>query len=487
MTFIRIAGSNGQEIGKNFENAIAEYLKKKGYKNTDKPTHSKDGYEVDIRCTHQNTPVTVECKAHERNIDLPSIAAFYGKYTLNRYENTHLQGILFSLSPLTDNAKQFYDSIKENEPDIPFEMVNVDDLIKYLMDIPDNPPLEADYTKAEREFGKLVKEYNIILNYDIFIEDKENNIFLEYLNKSYYWICIVSSLVKGDYFLVLDKTAKIPKDHKELADQLKSESLLTDVKYLLSEKAELNPERLLWAIVHCEKNNEWKHVFKKTIELLSKSGNLDILSELLKNPAIRDTVSENDVISKIEDISENLLHGIENWKEEFCDTAQHCSQFLNFTFEHYIKINNKDAAVENLKKQIEIHSQILVLDKSRRAECIEKISQYIDTLVKITGENLSNYYRLAYDSSNKALKRLNNDLEKQEADEDTDISKFAESDYSAPYFFIELYEYHKKLLEKARNEENALWADEEISELNKKINDLHAQIERAEIEEPYQE
>ncbi|VVB93606.1 Restriction endonuclease [uncultured archaeon] len=479
MTFIRIAGLNGQEIGKNFENAIAEYLKKKGYKSTDKPRHH-NGYEVDFRGTHENTPVTVECKAHERNIDLPSIAAFYGKYSLDRYENLHLKGKFFSLSPLTDSAKQFYNSIKKNEPNIPFEVVTVDELIKNLVEIPDNPPLDADYTKAEREFEKLIKDYNIILNYGIFIEDKENNIFLEYLNKSYYWICIVSSVVKGNYFLVLDKTAKIPKDHKILADQLRiNEDLLIDVKYLLSEKAELNPDRLLWAIVHCEKNSEWKYVFKKTIELLSKSGNLDILSELLKNPDIRDTVSENDVINKIEDISENLLHGIENWREEFCDTAQHCSQFLNFAFEYYIHKNNKDAAVENLKKQIEIHSQILVLDKSLRAECVEKISQYIDTLVKITGEKLSDYYILAYEYSDKALKILNNDLEKQEASEDKDLSKFAKYD-SAPYFFIELYEHQIKLLENVKDEEHASWATKEILELD-------AKIDQANKEDPDQE
>lgn len=496
MTFIRIAGSNSQEIGKNFENAIKEYLKKIGYRSTGEPSYTKEGYQLDYQGTLEDTPVIVECKAHEDKIDMNSIAAFFGKYMIDR-NKPHEKGIFYSLSPLTDNAKRFYKFVKEkeqNEPNlnIRFEIITVDKLIKNLIDLQE-PLLEADFTKAERKFDKLVKDYNIILNYDIFIEDKENHIFLQYLNSSYYWICIVSTIIKGNYFLILDKTAEIPKDHKALADQLISESLLRsksplkDVKYLLSEKAEINPDRLLEAIVYCDGNNEWKRVFKKTIELLSKSGNLDILSELLKNPAIRDTVSENDVISKIEDISENLLDGIENWKEEFCDTAQHCSQFINFTFEHYIKINNKDAAVENLKKQIEIQSQILVLDKSRRAECVEKISQYIDTIVKINGETSSNYYISAYDSSNKALKRLNNELETQEVDKDKYIRTFAESDYSAPYIFIELYEYQKKLLEKARDEENASWADKEISELISKINELHAQIARAEIEEPDQE
>ena len=94
---------------------------------------------------------------------------------------------------------------------------------------------------------------------------------------------------------------------------------------------------------------------------------------------------------------------------------------------------------------------------------------------------------MAYDYTNKALKRLNNVSETQKVDEDKYIRMLAESDYSAPYFFIELYEYQKKLLEKARNEENVSWIKKEILELNENIHDLHAQIVRAEIEEPDQE
>ena len=85
MTFIRIAGRTGQEKGKNFEKAITKYLIRKGYEIDPKSTtHSRSGYEVDFEGTLGNTPLTAECKAHKGKIDLPLIAAFYGKYELKR-------------------------------------------------------------------------------------------------------------------------------------------------------------------------------------------------------------------------------------------------------------------------------------------------------------------------------------------------------------------------------------------------------------------
>ncbi len=344
-----------------------------------------------------------------------------------------------------------------------------------MIELPD-PPLEANYTKAEREFDKLVKEYNVILNYDIFIEDTENKIFLEYLNGYYYWICIVSS-IKGNRFLILDKTAKIPKDHIGLAEQLrKSESLLKDIKYLLSEKVELNPDRLLEAIVYCERNNEWINTFKSTIDLLSKYGYLDILSELFKNPTVRATVSKNDVIRKIENISEGLQNIKENWKDEFPSKAQYCSEFLDFALEYNIT-RNKDSAVENLKALIKIHSKILVFDKGKRSECVDKIAGYVDKLIEINGGKSSIYFESAYNSSKEALDILNSELETEIEDEDRLTSEFAKYDYFDQNNLIEIYECQKNLLEKARDEENALWADKMISELTNKINDLRAQLE----------
>ncbi len=481
MVFIRIAGITGQERGKNFEKAITNYLHKRGYKiNLKEPRRSRSGYEVDFNGTLEKTPVTVECKAHKGKIDVPLIAAFFGKYAIKRRKDNRYIGKFFSLSPLTDDAKNFIESIQESEENIPFEVITADELINNLIEVQD---LEADYTKAEREFEKLVKEYNNVLNYNGYIEDKENKIFLEYLNKSYYWICIVSS-IKGNHFLILDKKAEIPKDHKSLADQLReTENVLKDVRYLLAEKAELNSEMLLQAIIYCERNNEWKHVFKNTIELLSNKGYVDILSELFENPTVRTTVSKNDIIRKIEDISEKLLYGIENWKEE-CYIAQHCSQLLNFVYEYNIK-NNEDSAVENLKTQIKIQSQILVFDKNKRTDCLEKISEYIDMLTKIDKEKLNKcfYFKFAYNSSKEALNRLDTELKKQmvvryEENEDRYSSEYAASDYYNPdLYLIELYESQIKLLENAKDEENVSWADKEISELTTEINYLRSQIE----------
>ncbi len=467
MTFIRIAGSTSQEKGENFEKAIANYLKMEGFKKTNKSRHSSSGYEVDFRGKIGNIPVTVECKAHKSKIDVPLIAAFFGKYTIDRYENQHYQGIFFSLSSLTDSAKQFYESIKKNEPDIPFEIITADNLITNLTELPD-PPLEANYTQAEREFDKLVKDYNIILNYDISIVNKENNIFLEYLNDSYYWICIVLS-IKGNYFLILDKKANIPKDHKSLAEQLRiSESLLTNVKYLLSEKVELNSDRLLETIVYCEKNNEWINIFKNTIDILSKNGCLDILSELFKNPTVRVTVSEKEVIRKIENISEDIQNIKANWKEEYPSIARCFSELLDFAFEYNIT-HDKESAVGNLKALIKIHSKNLVFDKSRRAECLDKIFKYIGIIIKIDDGKLSNYFETAYNSSNEALNILNSELMTEIKDKDKFTSKFAKSDYLDPKDLIEIYECQKKLLEKARDEENILLIDKEVSELTNKI------------------
>lgn len=477
MTFIRIAGSTSQKIGENFEKVIAKYLEKRGYKKTNEPRRSISGDEVDFRGKFGNAPVTVECKAHKSKIDLPLIAAFFGKYTRDRYENQYYQGLFFSLSPLTDSAKQFYKAIKKNEPDIPFEIITADDLIKNLTERQDpDPPLEANYAKAEREFDKRVKEYNIILNYDISIVDKENKIFLEYLNESYYWICIVSS-IKGNYFLIVDKKANIPKDHKRLAEQLRtSESLLKDVKYLLSEKAELSPDKLLEAIVYCEKNNEGINIFKITIDLLSKNGYLDILSELFKNQTVRATVAKNDVIRKIENISEGLQNIKENWKEEFPSNAQCCSELLDFALEYNIT-HNKNSAIENLKELIKIHSKIIVFDKSKRSECLDKISGYIDIMIKINGGKLSNYFESAYNFSKEALDILNSELKTEIEDEDRFTREFAKSDYLDQKDLIEIYECQKKLLEKAGNEENAFRIDKEILELTSKINDLRTQLE----------
>ncbi len=478
MTFIRIAGRTGQEKGENFEDAISEYLIKRGYNKTDEPRRSSSGYEVDFKGKHGDTSVTVECKAHKNKIDLPLIAAFFGKYTRDRYEDEHCKGIFFSLSPLTDAAKQFYESIKKNEPNIPFEVITAEDLIKNLRELPDtNPPLEADYTTAKREFEKIVEKYNFILNHEVYIENKEENIFLEYLNGSYYWIGIVSS-IKGRYFLILDKRAELPKDHKYLAEQLReTEDLLKDVKYLLAEKTELNTERLLEAIVYFERNNEWKYVFKNTIELLSKNGYLDILAELFENQTIRTTVSQNDVVSKIEEIAEKLLHGIENWKEDFPDVARCCVELFNFTFEYNVK-NNEDKAVKNLEELVKIYSKKLVFDTPSRTESLGGISQCIQKLEKINEGKSAKCFEFAYKISKKALEILNSELEPDTWEENrlrlTDET--IEADYPDPSL-IELYECQKMLLEKARCEENASYIDEEISKLNNKIEEFRTVIE----------
>ncbi|MHC1583239.1 MAG: hypothetical protein ACXQTM_01155 [Methanosarcinales archaeon] len=52
-----------------------------------------------------------------------------------------------------------------------------------------------------------------------------------------------------------------------------------------------------------------------------------------------------------------------------------------------------------------------------------------------------------------------------------------EVDYPDPSLIIELYECQKKLLEKARCEENASYIDEEISKLNNKIEEFRTVIE----------
>jgi|GEM_PF-3556854 len=480
MTFIRIAGRTGHERGTNFEHAITNYLIKKGYKidpkNLSENRYSHSGYEVDFRGKLENTPVIVECKAHKGKIDLPLIAAFYGKYSIERRKNEHCKGIFFSLSPLTDAAKLFYESIQKSEENIPFEVITTEGLIENLMNLPDNPPLEADYGKVKREYERIVEEYNLILNYNykVGIEDKENKIFLEYINESYYWICITT----GNYFLILDKKAELPKNHKYLAEQLKeTENFLKNSNYLLAEKAELNPKRLLEMIIFCERNDEWKYVFKTTIELLSEKGCLDILIELLNNPRIRATVSVSDVIYKIEDVSEKLQRGIKNWREEFSDVAYCCIELLNFALEFNIRIN-KNNAVKNLKDLIKIYSKILVFDKDNKSEHFEKISYYIEKLVELNGEKVTECFDCAYKSSKEALKILNSELKQDVEDKDIFISKFAESDYFDPDLFsIELYEYQIKLLTKAHDEDNDSWIENEISELNNKINELHLQME----------
>ena len=379
-------------------------------------------------------------------------------------------GKFFSLSLLTYSAKHFYESIQELEDNVPFEVITAEDLIKNLIGLPDtNPPLEADYTKAEREFERIVKKYNFILNYEIFIEDKENNIFLEYLNESYYWVCIVSS-GKGRYFLILDKRAKPPKDHKYLAEQLReTEKLLKDVKYLLAEKAELNPDWLLKVIVYCERNSEWKYVFKNTIELLSKKGYLDIIVELFENNTLRTTVGQRDVIVKVEDIAENLLMGIENWKEDFPNVARCCVELFNFAFEYNIE-NNKNNAVKNLKELMNIYSKKLVFDTPSRTESLERIFKYIQKLEKINEGKSDEYFKVAYNKSKEALEILNNELKPVVGYEDRLIS-IDETD------LIELYECQIKLIEKARCEENAAWVDEERSKLDNKIEELRIAIE----------
>ncbi|MDP3066920.1 MAG: hypothetical protein Q8N08_09315 [Methanobacteriaceae archaeon] len=87
MVSIRIAGTNANEIGKNFEKAITDFLKEKRYQiDKEDPRRSDSGYEVDFNGKIEGTPVTVECKAQERNINVPLISSFFGKYCLKKLE-----------------------------------------------------------------------------------------------------------------------------------------------------------------------------------------------------------------------------------------------------------------------------------------------------------------------------------------------------------------------------------------------------------------
>jgi len=76
MVYIRIAGANRQEIGKNFERAIKSYLEKKGYVSI-KPRHTESYYELDFIGELEKIPIFVECKAHQNNITLPMLVAFF--------------------------------------------------------------------------------------------------------------------------------------------------------------------------------------------------------------------------------------------------------------------------------------------------------------------------------------------------------------------------------------------------------------------------
>ncbi len=164
-------------------------------------------------------------------------------------------GRFFSLSPLNDYAMNFYKSIQIYE-EILFKVIASDEIIDELKDA---GYLGANYNEAKKEFEKKIKEYNVLLNKDIYILDKDNSIFLEYLNEAYYWICIVSS-IKDKYFLILDNKAKLPKDHKLLAELLtKTEQFLTDINYLLSEKTELDSDILLQTIIYHEEKKAQSH------------------------------------------------------------------------------------------------------------------------------------------------------------------------------------------------------------------------------------
>ncbi|MDP3066921.1 MAG: hypothetical protein Q8N08_09320 [Methanobacteriaceae archaeon] len=388
---------------------------------------------------------------------------------------------------MTDDAMRFYKRIQKNKEEIHFIIITADELISDLIDL---KFLEVDSTRVQREFERWIENFNIIINCKFFIEDKENAIFLEYLNGSYYWICIVSSN-SGKYFLILDKNAELPKQHKSLAKQLKeAERDLEKIDYLLAEKIELDPNILLKTIATPDNDDEWKYLFMRAIELLNNNGYLDILIELLKTFKFKSS-SEKAVIGKVEEISDKLMYELKNSKEDYLNNARHVSNLLPFVYNYNI-IHNKNCAIENLKKLIKNDSRILVFDKSERSNCFERISKNIDIIKPDTNNSdRSSYFILAYYSTKHALDELNAYL-KQEVSEIQNETKqytmeISVSDYDEPDpYLIELYQYQKRLLEKAKvtekGTENIALIDKDVSEITKKIYEYQIKLLEKELE-----
>jgi len=375
------------------------------------------------------------------------LSLFFGKYILDKDKNETIpcRGQFFSLSPLTDAAINFYRSIPDKTKAL-LEFIQPDELINKLADRKVGL-LESNYDGAKIKFENIVKDYHIISKNDIHIQDDETSIFLEYFNDDYYWICIVSSNSRK-YFLILNKYAELPKGHKSLAKQLKEaeKKFLKNIDYLLAEKIELDPNILLKTIVIADRNNEWKYLFLRTIDLLNNNGYIDILIELLKTLEFKSS-SEKNIMRKVEEISENLMHEQKNSKEEYLDNARNVLKLLPFVLNYNIEHDNKKDAIENLKTLIKNDSEILVFDKSERSNCFERILKYINVLIEKDTNNSdrSSFFKHAYDSSKHALDELNA-YSKQE--------EISVSDYNEPDpYLIELYQCQIGLLENAKGTE----------------------------------
>ena len=347
MTQIRIAEKDPRKRGELFERMMGELLEKQGY--DIKFNQVKPGYELDFHARHKHRghEMIGECKAHKKRIDSPDLSEFFGKFTLERRANQHLSAEFYSLSPLTgrNGAEGLLEKIKEEEG-IPFSVHTPEEIIDELNSI---GILSRDIDRIKYEFEIQIEGISYVTNQKFHIDD----ILLEYFRGDYYWICSVSEPSGKKSFLLLDSTGSIPKGYINIIGAIKEhDESLSDRGHLFQhETLGLDSGVLLSVVAQLDKKeNSWKPVFYKCIEILKNNSDYITIANIFIG--IGPHCDEDDVFRKAEDIADILYLDQDEIDRSILLELYYYAQ------EGQTKLGNLNKAEDINKKICEIEAEI---------------------------------------------------------------------------------------------------------------------------------
>lgn len=181
-----------------FEKLLSEYLDKNGYKISIRVKHASLEYDLEGVDKTTNLNIIGEAKAYQDSISGQILSAFAGKLMGLGILDKKVHGLFLSTSPLTPEAKEYYDTIKQ----FGITCYSGEELFSRIVDTLKMPSKHQVFSKTEELGFNPLFDYILTTNY------------------GYRKLVIASNVgaMTPTFFLVFDNNLNLLSDQKILKD-----------------------------------------------------------------------------------------------------------------------------------------------------------------------------------------------------------------------------------------------------------------------------
>ena len=208
--------------GKLFEKLLAEYLDKNGYHVSIRQKHNSLEYDLEGHDKTTAMKIIGEAKAHESSIDGQTISAFVGKLIPLGILDKKVYGIFLSTSPLTPEAKDYFNQVKK----MGITCYTGEELFNKIIESLNMPTRTQIYSKVKNMKFTPLMDYLLTTNYGY------NRVVIASINTS----------LNPSHFFVFTQDFELIDDIK-LLEQYQSNITILSALELMHSRAKLSEKK----------------------------------------------------------------------------------------------------------------------------------------------------------------------------------------------------------------------------------------------------